>query len=296
MNEIDPGPNFRWDADVGVVSILTIDHCEDTFRAVKRALWMWPHHVHLAGGTRQAIEICDHFPPNALVAAAENGETGSRQAIVELRKALPEVPIIALSSRSCPAALSELIGQGADAALYREQAVAPALHNLLGRVHQDNREVRWPANFPPPRLQRPWLNSEAVGALVCDISGTVIDANQRLATWLGHHDRTALIGKVVWRDLLYCAKGWAEWQQAANALALFIPGSWTITGPDRQILTMQIDVFAAEATSKYLHVTLLDHSKISSLIAATVLADRSCHIIDKRQSSQLSQVSALLRN
>jgi DNA-binding response OmpR family regulator len=259
-NRIERDPNFRWDADAGVDSILLLDHREDTVGAVESALWMRPHHVHIVATAREAIRICDHFTPNALIVAADNRETGNRQIMANLRKAIPQVPIIALSPHSAAAALCELIVQGADAALYREQAIIPALHNLLGRVRHNHSEVHWPGNFPAPRLRQPWLDSATVGALVCDFSGTVIDVNQRLATWLGYHDCANLIGKVVWKNLLYCAKGWGEWSQVVDRAARFVPGSWTVKGPMGRILTMQIDVFSSAATSKYLQVSLLDQS------------------------------------
>ena len=279
VDRIERDPNFRWDADAGVVSILLLDHRKDTVGAVERALWMRPHHVHIVAVAREAIRICDHFMPNALIVAADNGETGNRQITANLRKAIPQVPIIALSSHSAPAALCGLIVQGADAALYREQAIIPALHNLLGRVRHNHSEVHWPGNFPAPRLRQPWLDSATVGALVCDVSGTVLDVNQRLATWLGYHDCANLIGKVVWQNLLYCAKGWGEWPQVVDRVARFVPGSWTVKGPMDRILTMQIDVFSSAANSKYLQVSLLDQSKISSLDSATISATSvlACH-------------------
>lgn len=262
-------PNFRWDADAGVVSVLLLDHRKDTVRAVEKALWMRPHHVHIVATAREAKRICDQCMPNALIVAADNGETGNGQITANLRKAIPQVPIIALSSQSDPAALCELIVQGADSALYREQAIVPALHNLLGRARRNRSEVRWPENFPTPRLRQPWLDSTTVGALVCDVTGTVIDANQRLATWLGYDDCANLIGKVVWKNLLYCAKSWDEWPQVVDRVARFVPGSWTAKGPLGRTLTMQIDVLSSAATSKYLQVSLLDQSKISSLDSAT---------------------------
>ena len=253
-----------WAANLGVVQVILLGYDAGTAEAIDKALWMYSHRVLVAGSTEQAIRMCSSVLPDALVVATDDTD-GNRQYIAEIRYALPSVSIIALSSRSGSPTHHELLGQGADAVLYRDRASIPVLNNVLGRLRLCKGEINWPCIFPPPRLPSAWQNTDVVGALVCDISGKVIDANRLLASWLGYASPTPLIGKLAWRHLLYCVKSWPEWREVTDQLIQFSPSSATVRGPGGQVLTMRIDVFSAMADSKFLHVTLLDQLQIQML-------------------------------
>ena len=126
------------------------------------------------------------------------------------------MPIIGVVSRKQFLAPGRFLDQGADALLMREDTHRPTLYDLLISVQRNPDAARTAARTHTPELALPWRRSEMIGALICDVTGSIVDANRSLATWLGYPNTDELRGRNVLHDLLKNRDDWVSWKQVAG--------------------------------------------------------------------------------
>ncbi len=147
----------------------------------------------------------------------------------------------------------------------REDAQRTTLHDLLVSVKHDPDTVKNATRAQVPALALPWHRSEMIGALLCDVTGSIIDANRTLATWLGYPDMDELRGKSVLRNLLTNRSDWVLWRQVAGDTSAIIHRETGIAARNGQILQMQLEVFAAPGHPSYLQVVFVDRTELTML-------------------------------
>lgn len=248
--------------DTDLIRILVLDQSRETLEHLEKALWMWPHKVANASSVNEAVEMCQQHTPTALIAGVEFSESQPASTISTLRKELPQVPIIAIGSTSDSEIPGDIVDQGADAFLPREDLHRPTLRNLLKQVQRtlDSEDTQ---DLPTvPKMPLPWRESEIIGALICDISGTITDANDCIATWLGYPDTDALLGKCVWRDLLNSPADWSAWKKTAGDVAALLHQFTCMTAKNGQILWMKVEVFAAPNFPSRLQAVFVNRTEL----------------------------------
>lgn len=246
----------------GLIRILVLDHERETLERLQNALWMWPHKVARARSVKEAVRMCQHLAPTALVAGTQFPGNQSGSTISLLRKELPQVPIIALGSSSDGDRPGQVLDQGADAFLPREELHRPTLHHLLKQIQRSPNPDK-ALDFPlTPKLSLPWQESKIIGALICDISGIITDANDCFAKWLMYSDKDALLGKCVWRDMLHSRADWLAWKKTAGDISALLHQSTDITAKNGQILWMKVEVFAAPSFPSCLQAVFVDQTEL----------------------------------
>ncbi len=50
-----------------LIRILVLDHERETLERLENALWVWPHKVANAKSVDEAVEMCRHLKPTALI-------------------------------------------------------------------------------------------------------------------------------------------------------------------------------------------------------------------------------------
>jgi len=247
----------------GLIRVLVLDRERETLERLQNALWMWPHKVASAKSVNEAVRMCRHLTPTALIAGIKTSGNHTGNTIAKLRKELPHVPIIALGSRSDGNKPGNVLDQGADAFLAREELHRPTLHNLLKRIQRTPNAAN-ALGFPVvPKMSLPWQESEIIGALICDISGTITDANDCFAKWLMYPDTDELLGKCVWRDLLQSRVDWSVWKKIAGDVTAILHQSTGITAKNGQILWMKVEVFAAPSFPSCLQAVFVDQTELA---------------------------------
>lgn len=247
------------------VRVLVLDDNHETVAAMENALWIWPHRISSVASVEDAERLCRHLTPSALVVATDSTDKSIAGAIPDLRRRLPQVPIIALASGQHAAMPGRFLDQGADAILPREDAHRPTLHTLLTRLQRRSGSSPGNVRSHVPTLGSYWQNSEMLGALICDISGSVVAANSYLADLLGYADSNALTGLSVRRDLLRKAEDWADWSEVAGDADAIFRHCCAFRTANGQMLWMQTEVCAAPGNPNFLQVVCLDRTEMAIL-------------------------------
>ncbi len=249
--------------DDSLIRILVLDHERETLERLENALWIWPHKVANANSVDEAVTMCQHLTPTALIADIKFAS--SHSTITTLRKHLPQVPIVALGSSSDNETAGSVLDLGADAVLPREELHLPTLHDLLQRIQRAPESIKALDVPVGPQMSLPWRDSKIVGALICDITGAIIDVNHCIARWLGYSNAEELIGKYVWCDILDSQSDWSAWKKIAGDVATLLYQSTTIKAKNGQLLWMELEVFAAPSFPSHLQAVFVDQTEIALL-------------------------------
>lgn len=249
----------------GLMRILVLDDDSEIIGQLENALWVWPHKVALTASVEDAVRLCQHLTPSAILVAVDRNKASETNLIPVLRRRLPIVPIIAVVSRLQFVTPGRFIDQGADALLIREDAHRPTLHDLLVSVQPDPDAVKIATRIHAPELALPWRTSEMLGALICDITGSIVDANRSLATWLAYPNPDELRGRNVLRNLLTNPSDWKFWTQVAGDTSAILHQETGVAAKNGQILWMQLEVFAAPNHPSHLQAVFVDQTELALL-------------------------------
>ena len=236
--------------DAVPMRIMVLDRHPKTLGYIVPAFGMCPHKVISAASVNDAIRWSRSFAPTVVIVAFDFPHTDGTAMISTLRAGLPSVPIIALGAASNFPKLGTVLDQEADAFLLREDLEQSNLLSLVTRIQL-----------------RP--GTEKVGALVCDINGIIIVANECLADWLRYPGSQSLLGKCVWRDLMYCPDDWRAWASITAGLTVSLHQLITIKTQSGQRLLMQVEIFALPGAPTVLQAMLVGKSRFP------VLGDRT---------------------
>jgi PAS domain S-box-containing protein len=187
------------------------------------------------------------------------------KSIPALRRCLPTVPIVAVVSQTQFAAPGMFLDQGADALLMREDAHRPTLHDLLISVRRSPDIAKTATRTHVPELALPWRQSKMLGALICDVTGSIVDANRSLATWLGFANTDELRGRNVLHDLLKNRDDWVSWKQVAGDTSAIIHQESAVAAKNGQVLWTKIEVFAAPSSPSHLQAVFVDLTELAML-------------------------------
>lgn len=255
------------DSDVasGFVRILVLDDDTEIISQLENALWVWPHKVSLVANVEEAVRLCQHLVPSAILISVDRNKINKTISITALRRRLQRVPIIAVVSQRQFVAPGKLLDQGADALLKREDAHRPTLHNLLMSVQRNPDDAASATRIHIPALALPWRQSEIIGSLICDITGSIVDANRTLATSLGYSSVDDLRGKNVLRDLLINRNDWIDWKLVAGDTSTVRHKDSGVVARNGQILSMQVEVFAAPNHPSHLQAVFVDQTELAVL-------------------------------
>jgi len=252
-------------SDHALVRLLVLDENPRTPQMIENALWIWPHRVAIAGDAEEAVNMCKHLEPAALVVALDYPSGHNAGIVGALREDMPDTVIIALGSTVDTSNPGPVLERGANAVLTREDLQRPTLHDLLMRLRM--RPVEHVKQVAPASITMglPWRESRIVGALTCNIRGTITSSNDCLAGWLDYADGSALSGKVVWRDVLNCRDDWTNWRTVAGDLTALLHQSVTVKACNGQLLWMNVEVFAAPDAPTDIQAIFIDRSEIAHL-------------------------------
>ena len=248
-----------------LIRVLVLDHDRETRERVQNALWTWPHMITEAHSVDEAIRLCRHIEPAALIVAIDFPDGYYGRTISSLRERLPQVPIVALGSAAEGKTLGDILDQGADAFLLREDIHCSTLHDLLTRIQQPQQNTCTTEKLRMPQMSVAWRESKMIGALICDVSGTIIDANACMASWLGYPDSESLFGKCVWRDLLNSRADWPAWKKVAGDTKALLHQPVSVMTNNCQNLWMKVEVFAAPDFPSYLQAVFFDQTELALL-------------------------------
>ena len=165
---------------------------------------------------------------------------------------MPEVPIVAVISREQSASSHRYLEQGADALLLRDDAHLPTLYDLIAGLSRSRDERSASPRLPFPALACPLQQSAIVGALICDVQGTVLDANGALAGWLGYADAQALRGRSWARDVLTDREDWTRWIQVAGDTSAFLRSNAGVVRQDGRSLRLCAEIFAVPDSPRHI--------------------------------------------
>jgi len=253
------------DVASGLLRILVLDDDSEIVGQLENALWVWPHKVALTANVEDAVRLCQHLTPSAILVAVDRREASKTKSIPVLRRRLPAVPIIAVVSREQSIAPGKFLDQGADALLNREDAHRHTLHDLLTSVQHNPCAVKTAAQTHAPKLALPWRRSEMLGALICDVKGSIIDANCALATWLGYDNAEELRVKNVLRNLRIRRSDWDFWTQVAGDTDAILHQETGVAAKNGQLLWMRLEVFASPNHPNYLQAVFVDCTELAML-------------------------------
>jgi len=261
--------DFRPETDMSLdgelIRILVLDHEHATLERLENALWIWPHKVANANSVDEAVTMCQHLTPTALIADVNFPGSHNDNTITTLRKRLPQVPIVAMGSRLDDVAVVNILNQGADAYLPRDELHRPTLRDLLQTIKRAPESIGAPHFLGGPQMSLPWRDSKIVGALICDITGAIIDANHCIARWLEYSNAEELIGKNVWCDILDSQSDWSAWKEIAGDTATLLYQSTTVKAKNGQFLWMMLEIFAAPSSPNHLQAVFVDQTEIALL-------------------------------
>lgn len=250
------------DVALGPMRILVLDDDSEIIGQLENALWVWPHRLTLAANVEDAVRLCQHLTPAAILVAVDSGKASEASLIPALRRRLPSVPIVAVVSRTQFVVPGKFLDQGADTLLMREDAHRPTLHDLLISVQRNPDLPKTAARTQMPELTLPWRRSEMIGALICDIKGSIVDANRVLATWLGYPNTNELRGRNVLHNLLTNRNDWEMWTQVAGDTSATVHQETGVAARNCQILWMQLEVFAAPNHPNYIQAVFIDNTEL----------------------------------
>lgn len=251
--------------DNALVRVLVLDDDPGTPQLIENALWTWPHRIAMAGCAADAITMCRHLEPAALIVSLDFAADRSQTVIAALRNELPNTVIIAFAASADAPNRGTLLDLGANAVLTREELQRPTLHSLLMRLRQEPVNGVVPVTRTDAPLGLPWRESKIVGSVICDISGTVKAANACLAVWLGYPQASSLLGKCIWRDLLSSPADWSAWKTVAGDMTAIVQCSAAVRARNKQLLWMEIEVFAAPNSPTEIQAVFVDKSELAQL-------------------------------
>ena len=248
-----------------LIRLLVLDRDAKTPEQIENALWIWPHRIATAQSVGQAVKMCHHLAPTAIFASLDFSSPGRFSVISALRSELPKAVIIALDAaddHSDPRAAFRL---GANALLHREDIQRPTLHNLLMSL-QEMPEVEGARDIPAQSsMPLAWRESQIIGSLICDISGTITSVNQCLANWLDYSTPNLLLGKSVWRDIMETPDDYAAWKQIGGDVNSVLHHPISVKSKTKQLLWMKVQVFAAPSAPSSLQAAFVDQTELASL-------------------------------
>ena len=261
----DSHPETDMSLDGELIRILVLDNEHDTLERLENALWIWPHKVANANSVDEAVTMCQQLTPTAIIADFHFAGSHNGNTITTLRKHLPQVPIVALVSRSDDVTAGNILDQGADAYLLREELHRLTLRDLLQRIERTRESIR-ALDFPvDPQMSLPWRDSKIIGALICDITGAIIDANHCIASWLEYSNAKELVGKNVSCDILDSQSDWSAWKVIAGDTATLLYQSATVKAKNGQFMWMMLEVFAVPSSPSHLQAVFVDQTEIALL-------------------------------
>ncbi len=223
--------------------ILVLDEDPHSVEHIDNSLWIWRHTVSAASSVNEAIRMCWHLQPTAIIAAVNFRPREQHNVIRTLRRQLPGATVVALVSPDDAARPGMFLDDGADAVLSRDDLQRPALHQLLVRLRQS--DSRTHTSSPRETIPRPWRDSAALGALICSIDGRILNANRCLEKWLNYGSDVPLRGRNVRFDILDSENAWAEWKSVAGDADGQIHQQISVKTRGRQHRWMAVDVIAA---------------------------------------------------
>lgn len=259
---IDSGSS---DVASGLMRILVLDDDNEIIGQLENALWIWPHKVALTANVEDAVRLCQHLTPAAILVAVDRNKASKTKTIPALRRRLPTVPIVAVVSRKQFGTPGRLLDQGADALLMREDANRPTLHDLLVSVQRDPDAAKTATRTHAPVLGLLWRQSEMIGALICDVTGLIVDANRTLSTWLGYPNTGELRGKNVLHDLLKNRDDWISWKQVAGDTSAILHQETAVSAKNGQVLWTSIEVIAEPSHPNHLQAVFVDLTELAML-------------------------------
>ena len=262
QRSIDSGSS---DVASGLMRILVLDDDSEIIGQLENSLWVWPHKVALTANVEDAVRLYQHLTPSAILVAVDRNKASETNLIPALRRRLPTVPIIAVVSRKQFVVPGKFFDQGADALLMRDDAYRPTLHDLLMSVQRNPDAAKTSTRTYTPELALPWRQSKMLGALICDITGSIVDANRSLATWLGYPNTDELTGRNVLHDLLRNRENWISWKQVAGDTSAIIHQESAIAAKNGRVLWTKIEVFAAPSHPSHLQAVFVDLTKLAML-------------------------------
>jgi PAS domain S-box-containing protein len=262
QRSVDSGSS---DAASGLMRILVLDDDSEIIGQLENALWVWPHKLTQTANVKDAVRLCQHLIPSAILVAVDRYKASVTKSIPALRRRLPTVPIIAVVSRKQFVVPGKFLDQGADALLMRDNAYRPTLHDLIISVRRDPDTAKTATRTRVPVLALPWRQSKMLGALICDVTGSIVDANRSLATWLGYPNTDELRGRNVLHDLLKNRDDWISWKQVAGDTSAIIHQETAIAAKNGQVLWTKIEVFAAPSRPSHLQAIFVDLTELAML-------------------------------
>lgn len=262
QRSVDAGSS---DVASGLMRILVLDDDSEIIGQLENALWVWPHKVALTASVDDAVRMCHHLTPSAILVAVDRNKASETNLVPALRRHLPIVPIIAVVSRLQFVTPGKFLDQGVDGLLIREDAHRPTLHDLLMSIQPDPDAVKSATRTHVPELALAWRRSKMLGALICDVTGSIVDANRPLATWLGYPNADELRGRNVLHDLLKNRDDWNSWQQVAGDTSAIIHQESAVAAKNGQVLWTNIEVFAVPSHPSHLQAVFVDLTELAML-------------------------------
>jgi CheY-like chemotaxis protein len=251
--------------DNTLVRLLVLDNHPRTSQQLENALWIWPHRIAVARDGEEAINMCQHLEPAALIVALDFPSDHAAGIVGALRDELPKTVIIAIGTTVDTANPGRVLELGANAVLTREELQRPTLHDLLIRLRPQPPDDLEKVVLAEIAMGLPWRDSQIVGALICDIRGTITTANECLSGWLDYPGAAALCGKNVWQDILNCRGDWVSWKSVAGDMTALLHQSVTVKARNEQLLWMNVEVFAAPDSPTHIQAIFADQSEIAHL-------------------------------
>ena len=225
--------------------ILVLDRNMRALEQIGRTLWVWPHLLTAAKSVEEARELSRSFSPTIVIACIDFLNKSSNSGDISLRDVFPNIPVVALGASSDYAELGALLGTGADALLTYENLSRSNLHSTLTHIQQVPQAINGEIASAVTLLPIPWQNSRIVGTLICEVDGTIVAANDYLATWLEYSGAQALVGKSVQGDILHNPEDWNTWPDTAGCLTSYLQQTITVKSNNQQHLRARVEVFAA---------------------------------------------------
>ena len=241
--------------------ILVVDPDPRTVEQINDVLWVWPHKVAFTESVAEAIHVSGEFSPSIAIVAIDFPLTISGTSISALQVDLPKIPIIALGVAANYAQLDTFFEQGAAGFLQRKDLHRNTLHNFLAKIQLGSQNDRARQSPTPIELSQPWRDSQLIGALICDIKGTIIAANGFLASSLDYADIPSLLGKNVRSDLMHCPDDWDACTCIAGDLSALLHQPVTIRTQLEQLLPMEAEVFAVPESPTLLNILLIEATR-----------------------------------
>lgn len=252
-------------ADNALIRVLVLDKNPRTPQQIENTLWIWPHRVAVAGNVKNAVEMCRHLEPVALIVSVDFPSDHAVSIIGALRTELPNAVIIALGTASDAESPGPILKLGANLVLTREELGRPTLYDLLVRLRAEADDERTKIYPSETSMALHWRESQMVGSLICDVKGTITSANECLAKWLNYPSALALNGKFVWRDVLNCPDDWKTWTAVAGDMTAMMHKSVTVMASNHQLLWMNVEIFAAPNSPTDIQMVFVDLSELAHL-------------------------------